>query len=392
MTLRIHRERWNGRDSVRLSNGVFEVVALPGGGHLAELRLANGSASSLNCLWTPSWPTADPNTPGTSSTTLGDDAAARFLAGYSGHALCLNLFGPPSLEEAALGVGLHGEAAVLPWEFEPTATGCIGRVELPVAQVGFERRLSMDPRAPVLFIEERIESRSNEPRDLHWVQHLTLGPPFLATDKSVINASLDRGLTWPLGYEGHEILPDNAPFTWPYAPTLDGGVTDLRVPFAHRGTGFVAAARVSPERDFAFIAALNFRLGLALVYCFRRRDFPWIAIWEENCARTATPWNGTTRARGMEFGTTPMPVGRDALCAMGTLFDTPSARTIAPCGVAQARYLAALTTVPTNWRSVTDVRVEPDALRLIGDEANSSIAISGAGLLDFLEGDSEEMK
>lgn len=403
MTLRASRERWNGRDAVRLSNGALDVVVLPGGGHLAELRLATGSATGLNCLWTPSWPTADPDsssaTPGASplAARYGGDAAARFLAGYTGHALCLDLFGPPSQEEAALGVALHGEAAVHPWTFEPTPTGCIGRVELPVARLDFERSLSLDSRAPVLFIEERIESRSAEPRDVHWVQHLTLGPPFLAAGESVTNASLDRGLTWPLGYEGHEILPGNAPFTWPYAPTLDGGVADLRVPFARRntgfeGTGFVAAARVSPEHDFAFIAALNFRIGVALVYCFRRRDFPWIAIWEENCARTAPPWNGVTQARGMEFGTTPMPVGRDALRAMGTLLDTPSSRTIASRGVAHARYLAALTTVPASWRTIIDVQPEPDALRLIGDEASSSILISAAGLLDFLERDGEKMR
>ena len=392
MSLRVTREQWKDREALRITNDVMEAVVLPGGDHLAELRLAIAGEAGLNCLWTPPWPTADPGDARTASLVAryGADAAARFLAGYTGHALCLDLFGPPSPQEAALGVVLHGEAAIHPWSFETTPTSCIGRVHLPVVQLNFERRLSLVSGAAVLCIEERIENHGPEARELHWVQHLTLGPPFLAAHESLLNASLDRGLTWPLGYEGHALLRDNAPFAWPYAPALDGSAADLRNPFAHPGKGFITATRVAPARDFAFIAALNSRLGLALIYCFRRRDFPWIAIWEENCARTAAPWNGTSQARGMEFGTTPMPIGRDALRSMGTLLDTPSARTLPPGGIVHARYLAALATVPAGWRSITDVQHEPHALRLVGQQPGASVEISAEGLLDFLLGENEK--
>lgn len=395
MTIQVTSEEWNGREALRLSNGALEVVTLTGGGHLAELCSLSRGERSLNCLWTPEWPTADPHTSSGADLAASlsggnvDDPVSRFLASYTGHALCLDLFGPPSQQESALGVALHGEAAVRRWNFEPTPMGCVGSVELPVAQLSFERRLSLAPSSAVLFVEERVENRGASPREMHWVQHLTLGPPFLAVNESLVNASLDRGLTWPLGYEGHEILRNNAPFVWPDAPTLDGGTADLRIPFARPGTGFVAAARVAPHRDFAFIAALNFRLGLALVYGFRRRDFPWVAIWEESCARTQAPWNATTRARGMEFGTTPMPVGREAMEAMGTILDAPSARTVAPGGVAHARYFAALTTVPTCWRAITDVQVTSDGLRLSADTGDSVVAISVEGLLEFLEQNAE---
>jgi hypothetical protein len=395
VTIRVTSEQWNGREALRLGNGVFEVVTLIGGGHLSELGLLSRSERSPNCLWTPPWPTADPHTSsgtGLAASLSGgniDDPVSRFLASFTGHALCLDLFGPPSPQESALGVALHGEAAVRRWSFEPTPMGCVGRVELPVAQLSFERRLSLAPSSAVLFIEERVENRGAHSREIHWVQHLTLGPPFLAANESFVNASVDRGLTWPLGYEGHEVLRDNAPFNWPDAPTLDGGTADLRIPFARSGTGFVAAARVAPHRDFAFVTALNFRLGLALVYGFRRRDFPWVAIWEESCARTSAPWNGTTRARGMEFGTTPMPVGREAMQVMGTILDTPSTRTVAPRGVAHARYFAALTTVPTSWRAITDVQATSDGLRLSADTGDSFVAISIEGLLEFLEENAE---
>jgi hypothetical protein len=392
VSIRAIRETWNDREALRLSNGVMEAVALPGGGHLVELRLTSRDEPGINCLWTPPWTTADPGTAQAASLIdgCGGDAAARFLAGYAGHALCLDLFGPPAPQEEALGVALHGEAAVHEWSFEPTSTDCAGSVDLPVAKLRFKRNLSVASDAAVIFIEERIESRGVAPREMHWVQHLTLGPPLVATHDSSISASLDRGMTWPLGYEGHEVLRDNAAFAWPDAPTVDGDSADLRLPFARRGTGFLAAARVTPGRDFAFIAALNFRVGLALIYCFRRRDFPWVAIWEENCARTGAPWNGTTQARGMEFGTTPMPIGRDAMRAMGTLLDTPSSRMIAPGGSVHARYFAAVARIPADWRAITDVQPEEYALRIFGEQAGSTVEMPVNGLLEFLKGEDED--
>lgn len=390
MSIRVARETWNEREALRLSNGMMEAVTLAGGGHLAELRLASGDETGINCLWTPPWPTADPDTAQAASliARYGGDAAARFLAGYAGHALCLDLFGAPSPQEEALGVALHGEAAVHQWNFEPTPTGCIGHVDLPVAQLRFERNLSVAFDAAVLFIEERIENCGAEPREMHWVQHLTLGPPLLGGDESLVSASLDRGITWPLGYEGHEVLRDNAAFTWPDAPTLDGSA-DLRVPFAHKGAGFLAAVRVTPARDFAFIAALNFRIGLALIYCFRRSDFPWVAVWEENCARTGAPWNGTTQARGMEFGTTAMPIGRDAMRAMGTLLDTPSSRMLAPGSSLHARYFAVIARIPRGWRAIADVQPEPHALRIFGEQTGAMVEMPVNGLLEFLQGKNE---
>lgn len=390
MSIHSKWERWNGRQALRIGNGLLETVLLPGGGHLAELRMVSAGGPGANCLWAPQWPTADPGDPKLTSLTdrYGGDSAARFLAGFTGHALCLDLFGPPSEAEAALGTPLHGEAAVLPWSLVPTPTGCVGQVALPAAQLACERRVSLASAAPILFIEEQVENRGNHVRELHWVQHLTLGPPFLAAGESEVSASLDRGRTWPLGYEGHAMLRDNETFAWPDAPALDGGVTDLREPFARSGKGFVAAVRVSCSREIGFITALNFRLGMALVYCFRRRDFPWVAIWEENCARTGAPWSGKAQARGMEFGTTPMPVGREALQRLGTLFDTPSTRTLAPGETHLARYLTALCSVPVEWHAITDVQVEPAGLRLF-NSADSSTVIMADGLSDFFQGGTE---
>ncbi|MGA7340123.1 MAG: hypothetical protein WBE72_18495 [Terracidiphilus sp.] len=364
----------------------METVLLRGGGHIAELRLAEDFGPAINCLWSAPWPTADPGDPefAALAARYGSAPAGAFLAGYTGHALCLDIFGPPSREESARGVPLHGEASASEWDFEPTANGCVCRVELPAAQLGFERSVSLAENAAVLFVEERVENRGFSAREIHWVQHLSLGPPFLALACSAIHASLDRAITWPLGYEGRERLAGDACFEWPHAPAQDGAMLDLRIPFERAGYGFVAAARVDAARRLAYIAALNWQLGLALIYCFRRQDFPWVAVWEENCARAGAPWNGTAQVRGMEFGTTPMPLGREAIRRQGNLFETPCARVIEPGGVVSARYLAAIAEVPCEWRAITDVVPGGDALALIGPRPGESIVIAAQGAADFL--------
>ncbi len=386
MTIRVIAGQWKNRSALRLTNGVMDAVLLRGGGHIAELRLAEPHGPTINCLWCAPWPTADPDDPGFNplAERYGADPAGPFLAGYTGHALCLDIFGPPSQEDGARGVPLHGEASAREWHLEPIARGCVGRVELPVAQIDFQRRVSLAEGAAVLFVEERVEHHGDSPREIHWVQHLSLGPPFLAPGDSSIHACLERAVTWSLGYEGRELLRGDTAFEWPYAPSFDGSALDLRLPFQCKGFGFLAAAQVDPGREFAYIAALNFQLGLALIYCFRRQDFPWVAIWEENCARTGPPWNGTAQVRGMEFGTTPMPVGRNAIRAMGELFDTPGSRMMQPGDVLEARYLAWITAVPRDWREITGVVPGRDTLTVFGPRNSEPIVTVTKGLNDFL--------
>lgn len=359
---------------------------LRGGGHLAELRFASAAGPAVNCLWAAPWPTADPGDDSFSklAAAYGGGAAGPYLAAYTGHALCLDNFGPPSPEEEASGATIHGEAAVREWEIENTRDGCMARVHLPLAQIDFQRTLRMATHSSALFVGETVRNCRAAARDIHWVQHVSLGPPFLDSEHGSVHASLDCATTWPLGYEGCELLRDNAPFEWPVAHSVDDAPVNLETPFQRAGTGFVAAARVSPRHDIAFVAALNHTLGLALVYCFRREDFPWVAIWEENCARRAAPWSGTAQVRGMEFGTTPMPVGHGAIQQMGSLFGVPGARILPARGLLSARYMICIAKVPDAWRTVTEVVVDEHGLHLIGPRSRDRVPVAVDGALSFL--------
>jgi len=377
-------ETWNARSALRLSNGAMEVVLLRGGGHIAELR-RNG----VNCLWTAPWKTADPGEARADALAAqyGGGAVGRFLAGDTGHAVSLNLLGSPPNENAEPSAAFYGEAATREWSFELRDGGCVGRVELPVAQLALTRDTSLAKAAAVLFVKERVENRSDAAREVRWAQQLSLGAPLVEPEYSRIDASLDRAKTSPWGYKGHDMLRGDVEFAWPFGPAAgqnDAYTVDLRIPFARAGCGWMAAAEVDPERELSYITALNWRLGLALIYGFRRQDFPWVAIWEENGARAGAPGLGKAQVRGMEFGTTPMPLGQAALREAGELFGIPGSRIIEAGGVLEARYFAAIAEVPKHWHGVGYVAVEGNEVTVVGAGNNEHVTVAAEGISAFL--------
>src|SRR3954462_814844 len=54
--------RWKNRDAIRLSNGIVELVALRGGGHVAAFSLlGHGESPAVNGLWEAPWETREPD-------------------------------------------------------------------------------------------------------------------------------------------------------------------------------------------------------------------------------------------------------------------------------------------------------------------------------------------
>ncbi len=339
----------------------------------------------MNALWEAPWVTMDPDKFRSSHIRkYGPTPVGKFLAAFTGHAVCLDYFGGPSEAEAAQGLALHGEAATSRWKLlELKQNGAEARVlvatRLPAAGLRFQRELRLRRNESVVYVEERVTNERAQDHFFHWTQHVTLGPPLLHPEESVVALPGTRAVTWPHGYEGASLVRDNQEFMWPEAPAMEGGKVNLARPFAREGTGFVVAVLLDPQREFGFVAALNWKLGLLLGYCFRRSDFPWIAIWEENLARAGSPWDGKTRARGMEFGSTPMPVGKEETFARGTLFDTPTFRRIPAKSEVRAPYVAFLSKVSSGWRAIRDIQVGRDKI-IVTEERGEQLELQAGGL------------
>jgi hypothetical protein len=385
------RTKWRGRQAIRLSNGVVELTALNGGGHVAEFCFAGGAAQpSANVLWESPWEGAAPGTTRARrlAAKYGPKGVGEFLASYTGHALCLDYFGMPSADEVKRGLPLHGEAASANWrviqESTRNAAACARwRAELPAAGLAFEREIELHKGDSVAVFREHVTNQRGVDHYFHWVQHVTLGTPLLDPECSQVFISGTRAKPWPLGYEGKSLVSADREFRWPYAPREKGGEADLSIPFRERGTGFVVSVLLDARRKVQFVATLNWRLGLIAGYVFRGEDFPWVAVWEENCAREHPPWNGTTQARGMEFGTTPMPIGKEATFLAGKLFDRAGWKRIPARATQEVVYAALLAEVPKSWRGIRDIQVDQNGLVIIGTGAGETVTIDARGIPEW---------
>jgi len=118
---------YHGRNAASIENETLRVTVLREGGHIAEIL---HKPSGVNPLWLPPWPSIEPSQYHPATHQYGSGVDALLLAGIMGHNLCLDIFGAPSPEEAAAGIGVHGEAPIAPYHIEQsehclilTATG-----------------------------------------------------------------------------------------------------------------------------------------------------------------------------------------------------------------------------------------------------------------------------
>jgi hypothetical protein len=157
---------------------------------------------------------------------------------------------------------------------------------------------------------------------------VTLGPPFLEKGATEFRASATRSQILDGRFGDHDCLKPGAVFDWPSAPRGGGGRADLRR-FTDAGASSAFTTHlIDPSREHGFFVAFSPRAELAFGYVWRRADFPWLGIWEENLSRSLPPWDARTIALGMEFGVSPFPETRRRMIDRGRMFGTPGFRWI----------------------------------------------------------------
>jgi hypothetical protein len=315
---------FRGRRSAAIENDHVRVTVLEEGGHIAEVL---DKRSGVNPLWIPPWPSLEPSAydPATDR-VYGASGESQLLAGIMGHNLCLDLFGGPSPEEEAAGLRPHGEASLVRYDLVVTPRGLETSATLAEAQLRVERRISLEGSA--VRIVETVENLTATDRPVAWTEHVTLGPPFLENGVTEFRASATRSRVFEAAFGPADYLIPGSDFDWPYAPASDGSRADLQIYSASESSGAYTAHLMNPDARHAFFAAFSPRLRLAFGYVWKRDDFPWMGIWEENRSRPHAPWNGRTITRGMEFGVSPFPETRRAMIERGHMFGTPTFRWI----------------------------------------------------------------
>ncbi len=307
------------RRQVHLENDILRLTLLPGGGHIASVELKE---TGMNPLWDPPWETIDTSSYDPAQhPQFGGGIDAPLLAGIAGHNLCFDIFGIPSEEEAAAGLGLHGEASSADWEVESASGSLSMKADFPLAGMRMERRLELAAASGRVDIAETATNLAGIDRPVGWTQHATLGPPFLEKGRTLFEMSATRSKVIESEFApGADRFVAGAEFDWPLVPLAAGGLDDMRRTVSVDVSGGYTAHLMDPELDEAFFAAYDPDSETLFGYLWKRDDFPWLGIWEENHSRAFPPWNGRTLTRGMEFGASPFPETRREAVERGRLF------------------------------------------------------------------------
>jgi len=331
---------FHGRRAASIENEKLRVTVLQEGGHIAEIL---DKETGVNPLWNPPWPSIEPSkfTPRVRRAGVyGDNVESRLLAGIMGHNLCLDIFGGPSDAEFAARIGVHGEGSIAPYRISKRGAELVMRARLPLAMIDFERRIAL--RGNTVKIREAVTSLAAFDRPIGWTQHATLGPPFVERGVTQFRASATRSMVFAEEFGAGDYLRRGAEFDWPHAPRADGGTADLRVMNGAARSCAYTTHLMDPARDESFFVAFSPSARLAFGYAWKRADFPWLGIWEENHSRTHAPWNGNTLTRGMEFGVSPIPESRRQMIERGSLFGVPGYRWLPAKGRLEAEYRAVI--------------------------------------------------
>lgn len=340
---------YRGRRVWQIENDIVRVTLTVEGGHLAELL---HKPTGVNPMWAPPWPSIEPSSfdPAKHGATYGSHGESSLLAGILGHNLCMDIFGGPSDAEAAAGMTPHGEGSIVPYQMRMEGDALVAAATFPMAQLAFERRIRLHGHLAV--IEETVHNLASTDKPTAWTHHVTLGAPFVEKGQTQFRLPATRSRVYESDFGGEfGRYKPATDFDWPMVPLKNGGTLDLRVmPDIPKSSGYTAHL-MDVERDQAFFAAWTPSSKVLCGYVWKRADFPWLGMWEENHAREAPPWNSQTLTRGMEFGVSPMAESRRQMIERGSMFGVPGYRWIPAKSEVRATYCAFITTadaVPEN--------------------------------------------
>jgi hypothetical protein len=327
---------YRGRRAASIENEALRLTVLEEGGHIAEIF---DKRAGVNPLWTPPWPSIEPSTYALEThPEYGSGLDAQLLAGIMGHNLCLDTFGAPSPEEFVAGIPVHGEGSVVPYGIRIMDGSLLAIARLPLAGLLFQRRIELRGRA--VNIRETVENLSSSDRPIAWTQHVTLGPPFLERGTTEFRVTATRSKVFESRFGDADYLVPTAEFEWPRAPRVGGGFADLQLFNESAMSGAYTSHLMHPLREHAFFVAFARSFHLAFGYIWKREDFPWMGIWEENHSRANPPWSGRSLARGMEFGVSPFPESRRGMTDRNQLFGVPTYRWLPARSRAEVEYWA----------------------------------------------------
>jgi len=254
--------------------------------------------------------------PGKSVPTCASSLGGNLDVYEGGWHECLPGGGPAIIAGAEM--GLHGEAALLPWEWriEQDDDSCASvalscrLVRMPLR---LEKRITLIAGRAVLDIEETLVNESNVDFELLWGHHPTFGAPFLdehcRIDAPAKGFRAQPGFSAPLMF-----VDEGSAGSWPRAQGRDGQFVDLSRPAA-RGSGIAGLLCLEVDEGWYAITNTVTKVGFGLRW--DARLFPFLYYWHVFNGIPDYPWFGTAYVVGLEPWTS-FPMNHDGAVSSGT--------------------------------------------------------------------------
>lgn len=344
---RIAETMLHGRQALTMNNGLLSLSVLPGGGFIGDVRLVSRDPRlDISPMLVHRYPTIDPYTydPARDDALYGSDVQHHLMAGYMGHFTCFPQFGNSADEFAASGYGQHGEAILAKWERLPGTPPeeLAMAAYLPQNQYAFQRAITLLPDETVAYVTETAENLTIYERPLQWVQHVTMGPPFVEVGKTWADASVDSVVV------GRGDAARRA--AWPQSAGADGAPVDYRATVGSAHTWMMQNAKAQ-NWFAAYHAGDNVLFG----HIYDARINPWVLDWQTDRQSKTKPWNGEVVARGICWGDSPAANGVKNAVQQGRLFGVPTFSWIGGRAKRSQSYAIFMAPLPGGWRGTADV-------------------------------------
>lgn len=227
---------------------------------------------------------------------------ARWHSGYpGGWQTILPNFGPPNLHDGRW-LGMHGEAACVPWTVDeiaqtgPEASIAVSAV-LRSVPLRVARTLSVRAGEPSIRIVETVTNLADRPTDVMWGHHPAFGAPFLSP-----HCAIDTGARTVEPDPGHRSdtcdLMAGARTTWPWARAKDGRALNLSRPPAP-GLGVSRVVTLSSFTE-PWFAITNEEFGFGVGLAWTADPFRYACLWQDSDGSADEPLGGGAYALAIE--------------------------------------------------------------------------------------------
>jgi len=304
----------SGFRTIRLENQFLAVTVLPEKG--ADIYALVYKPRRTDVLWKSPWGLKKP---GTGIVSTGASTEAAWLEHYEGGWQMIFPNGGDECRYKNAVLNFHGEASVLPWDYEVLRkTSALVSVRFTVqlyrSPFRIHRTLTVERSLAALLLHETIENTAEEDLHFMWGQHPAFGAPFLT------GGSRLRMPARTFTAHDAEISPSSriAPKTTGPWPKVHGkrGTVDLSLlpPTAERVTEFGYVSGL----EEGWYSLSNPAFGLGFGFAWPKKIFPYVWFWQELRGSFGYPWYGRCYVMAVEPFTSVPGCGLERAIAAGT--------------------------------------------------------------------------